>query len=429
MGTNDLTKRTSPAPTTLAPVDPGRLLESIVTRGDLSGLSPADRARFYAQTCEEYGLNPASQPFAFLRLNGKEILYATRGATDQLAAIHRLNREIIDGPKVIDLAGTKLVYCVARATHPNGRIETATATVPLVDPVNVLMKAETKAKRRVTLSILGLGTLDEMELETIPASAQQPAPQVSRADLDAVTQESAEPAEPPPSNEEGPAPGDAEREERTAGILADYGDAVDAVELPGEATQVWLRYRAQLATLPASDREAAWKALCKRVEEVGKMKNAKVWLKKAIAEEDARRTGSDPGPLDDPPPAGGGAPSSASKSTTPATGAAARTSSGAGPVALLVAVPDWSRNDHEMAKHVAGYGLPLVVEAAVRKDRHTLGDAYLGLCALRLEALTPTDHHGARLTAEGARTKVQGWADEGPVRTQTGSQKRAGGRR
>jgi hypothetical protein len=30
------------------------------------------------------------------------------------------------------------------------------------------MKAETKAKRRVTLSIVGLGMLDESELETIP---------------------------------------------------------------------------------------------------------------------------------------------------------------------------------------------------------------------------------------------------------------------
>ena len=42
------------------------------------------------------------------------------------------------------------------------------------------------------------------------------------------------------------------------------------------------------AARPVVEREAAWKALCKRVEEVGKMKQAKVWLKKAIAEEDAR---------------------------------------------------------------------------------------------------------------------------------------------
>jgi hypothetical protein len=33
---------------------------------------------------------------------------------------------------------------------------------------NALMKAVTKAKRRVTLSICGLGMLDETEVETIP---------------------------------------------------------------------------------------------------------------------------------------------------------------------------------------------------------------------------------------------------------------------
>ena len=153
--------------------DAAKVVESLVLRGDLSGLNPQQRARHYVRVCESLGLNPDAQPFAYLRLNGKEILYATRGATDQLAAIHRITREIIDGPKVIDLAGTKLVMCVAKATHPNGRTETSVATVPMMDPQNVLMKAETKAKRRVTMSILGLALLDEMELETIPAAVQE----------------------------------------------------------------------------------------------------------------------------------------------------------------------------------------------------------------------------------------------------------------
>jgi len=152
--------------------DSARVAESLVTKGDLSALSPSERVKLYVQMCESLGLNPGSQPFAMLRLNGKEILYPTRGATDQLAAIHRVNREIIDGPKVVDLDGTKLVYAVCRASLPNGRTETATATVQLTDPVNVLMKCETKAKRRATLSILGLGMLDETELETIPAQAK-----------------------------------------------------------------------------------------------------------------------------------------------------------------------------------------------------------------------------------------------------------------
>ncbi|MBI5516603.1 MAG: hypothetical protein HY909_22655 [Deltaproteobacteria bacterium] len=250
-----------------------RVIDSIVLRGDLSALGPAERARYYVQMCEGLGLNPHAQPFAFLRLNGKEVLYATRGATDQLAAMYRINREIIDGPKVIDLAGTKLVYAVCRATHPNGRIESATATVPLTDPINVLMKAETKAKRRATLSILGLGVLDEMELETIPAYAQEPGGGVDLSQVPA--HDVAEQPEPPPA--EVPA------------ALEGFYTRVNELELPGEAVAVWLRHRAELASLSPLDRESAWKALCKKTEEVGRMKNAKVWLKKAIAEEDSRR--------------------------------------------------------------------------------------------------------------------------------------------
>ena len=163
-----------------------KAIESFVARGDWSGLDPHQRALAYTKVCEQHGLNPLSQPFAFLRLNGKEVLYATRGATDQLAAMHRLTRKIVDGPKVVDIAGTKVALCVAEATHPNGRSETATATLPLVDPVNLFMKLETKAKRRVTLSILGLGVLDEQELDTIPEAVKGDAPQVDPAQLAAV---------------------------------------------------------------------------------------------------------------------------------------------------------------------------------------------------------------------------------------------------
>ena len=170
-----------------------KVIESLVLRGDLSGLGPAERAKFYVQMCEGLGLNPHAQPFAFLRLNGKEVLYATRGATDQLAAMHMLNREIIDGPKVIDLAGTKLVYAVCKATHPNGRVETATATVPLVDPVNVLMRCETKAKRRATLSILGLAPLDE----TVADTAVDGGAVLSAEELDRAIAELHAPPKPP----------------------------------------------------------------------------------------------------------------------------------------------------------------------------------------------------------------------------------------
>lgn len=270
-----------------------KVMESIALRGDLSALNSADRARFYMQMCEGLGLNPHAQPFSFLKLNGKEVFYATRGATDQLAALYKLTREIVDGPRVIDLAGTKLVYAVCRATLPGGRFETATATVPLVDPANALMRAETKAKRRVTLSILGLGLLDEMELETIPASAQEATRGVDLPARPAGPEADAPPLVPPPPPAEWLE--GMEREE-TAGppadpppALEDFYQRLAEIELPGESVAVWMRYRADLAPLDASLREGAWKALCARTEAVGKMRNAKVWLRKAIAEEDARR--------------------------------------------------------------------------------------------------------------------------------------------
>ena len=283
---------------------------SLVMRGDLSGLGPEDRARYYVAVCEGLGLNPHSQPFAFLRLNGKEVLYATRGCTDQLARIHRVTRTIVDGPKLVDLGGTKLILCVAQASHPNGRVETSTATVPFVDPVNVLMKCETKAKRRVTLSLLGLGMLDEMELETIPASVQEPGGGV---DLSRAVERKPDPRDLGPLGIEAPAqpvarPADVVAEVPAVQVddvpawqraldalaestptLATYCNAVERAALPGDCVTVWMRRRADLAAMPAPDREAAWKALALRCEAVGHMKNAKVWLKKSIAEADAAR--------------------------------------------------------------------------------------------------------------------------------------------
>ncbi len=149
----------------------GRVAESLVLRGDISAMNPEDKAAYYVAACNALGLNAASQPFAMLRLNGKEVMYPTRTATDQLAAIHKLSREIIDGPRVDDRFGEKVGFCACRVTHPNGRTEVSIATLPLAGDKSMLpMKLETKAKRRATLSILGLGMLDETEIESIPAS-------------------------------------------------------------------------------------------------------------------------------------------------------------------------------------------------------------------------------------------------------------------
>lgn len=376
------------------------VIASMVLRGDLSGLTTAERSAHYVQMCESLGLNPHSQPFAYLKLNGKEVLYATRGATDQLAAIHKLTREIVDGPKVIDLAGTKLVYAVCKVTLPGGRYETSTATVPLIDPVNVLMKCETKAKRRATLSILGLGLLDEMELETIPAAAQSPG---SPVDLSTVPERVALPSEPPPRAE--PSPTTEELLDAPAAAPADTPPVLEAfyerlgdIELPGESVAVWMRYRADLAPLDASLREGAWKALCRRTEEVGRMKNAKVWLKKAIAEEDARRAlPGPPGPDNDPGPGGSAPRRSPSAGPWSSHGGGVAGTGSAAPQAhwepITTSKNHVITNALEARVHVDGLGPFGVVSSFARHRDHP---GYVALCVEAYARMKKVDCDTAR---------------------------------
>jgi hypothetical protein len=146
------------------------VIRALAATGDYSKLDDAQRGDVIRALCSALRLNPFAKPFEFIRLNGKLVLYATRGATDQLAAVHRLNRRIVRGPEIVDLLGKKTVLAVCEATLPNGRVEQSTATCDVADACgihNVLMKTETKAKRRATLAILGLAVLDESEVVSV----------------------------------------------------------------------------------------------------------------------------------------------------------------------------------------------------------------------------------------------------------------------
>lgn len=165
-------------------------VERVLIGGDLSQLSETDRLAYYKATCESLGLNPLTKPFDYIELNNKLVLYAKRDCTDQLRKIHNIsvkitNREVVDGVFVV----------TSQAKTPEGREDESVGAVPLVkdggawrtsqggkrffesdgtlvplrpeDRANAIMKAETKAKRRVTLSICGLGMLDESEFDTI----------------------------------------------------------------------------------------------------------------------------------------------------------------------------------------------------------------------------------------------------------------------
>jgi hypothetical protein len=142
-------------------------IETVLVAGDLAKLSADQRLTYYQRLCESLGLNPLTQPFQYLQLSGRLVLYATKSCTEQLRQLHGVSITGITSAQVGD------VYIVtATASDKNGRTDCATGAVAIAGLkgdalANGLMKAETKSKRRVTLSLCGLGMLDETEIETI----------------------------------------------------------------------------------------------------------------------------------------------------------------------------------------------------------------------------------------------------------------------
>jgi len=183
---------TALAPTPSATED-FALMEQVLVDGDLTPLTPKQRATYYMRVCQSLGLNPLTKPFEYLVLGtgrqAKLVLYPTRTATDQLAALAG-----ISFPEYRDeMRETVYVYHV-RGVDRDGRTLWRTGAVPIVkengtwtggegnrkfspdgtfsplsptDLANAMMKAETKAYRRCTLALAGLGWLDESELETV----------------------------------------------------------------------------------------------------------------------------------------------------------------------------------------------------------------------------------------------------------------------
>lgn len=145
-------------------------IERVLLTGDLSKLTPDQRLSYYNRVCESLDLNPLTKPFLYLNLNGKTVLYASKDCTEQLRKKHSVSVKIAAREEA---AGCYVV--TAQAALPSGRCDESIGAVNIENlkgenRSNALMKAETKAKRRVTLSICGLGMLDESEVDSIPGA-------------------------------------------------------------------------------------------------------------------------------------------------------------------------------------------------------------------------------------------------------------------
>lgn len=145
------------------------MMEAVLLGGDLSKLTPAQRVSYYQNVCTSLGINPLTRPFDYITLNGKLTLYARKDAAEQLRKKHNISI----GKPVIQFQDELIIVTVDG--HIDGRTDSEVGVVKKSDMkgdmANAIMKAVTKAKRRLTLSICGLGFLDETEVETIKDAA------------------------------------------------------------------------------------------------------------------------------------------------------------------------------------------------------------------------------------------------------------------
>lgn len=169
------------------------VIEQVLVMGDLARLTTDQRVVYYNKLCESLGLNPLTKPFDYISLNGKLTLYAKKDATEQLRKLHLISIKL----EKVEI-GDGIVAFRAHASDPKGRSDESIGAVNVATLrgealANAVMKAETKAKRRVTLSICGLGILDETEVDSIPGVSANvvpvealPAPEKATVELEQV---------------------------------------------------------------------------------------------------------------------------------------------------------------------------------------------------------------------------------------------------
>ena len=182
-----------------------RGLEKVLIMGDLADLKPEERIAYYKAVCHSLGLNPLTKPFDYMLMKGeggakKLQLYANKNCTDALRDQRGITVKV---PHKGEEAGLYVV--TATAIDANGREDTSIGAVALEEEegswqdsdtgkrffkgngkwtplrganrANAMMKAETKAKRRVTLSICGLGFMADWEPEEFTEPAETGTPE------------------------------------------------------------------------------------------------------------------------------------------------------------------------------------------------------------------------------------------------------------
>lgn len=138
---------------------------ALVTKGDLSKLSSEELVRVYIARCDALGLDVRATPFEVINFKGKTVLYPTKEAAEQLRRLNGISTTVVEESYN---ESTGIMRVRIRGVDRNGREDEEIAAIFTkgmqgIDLANAYMKCITKAKRRLTLSMCGLGQMSDVD--------------------------------------------------------------------------------------------------------------------------------------------------------------------------------------------------------------------------------------------------------------------------
>lgn len=147
----------------------GGAVEAALMKNDYSKLTADQKVIVYKKVCESVGLNYLTNPFGFYRQkDGTEKMYAQRACADQLRAIHGVSLVEMKEEFRDDVFSVIVTMKTKDGRQDIDRGDVFVGGLKGLDLANARMRAMTKAKRRCTLSLCGLGWLDESEVQDSP---------------------------------------------------------------------------------------------------------------------------------------------------------------------------------------------------------------------------------------------------------------------
>lgn len=168
------TELARPDPDDIVPLTPehqaaaSSALDHIIATNDLGRLTPVQRVGYVLALCKSLHLNPLSRPFEFLTFDGKVVPYPTKSCAEQLGRLHQISIKLTRREQVGDLFVVEV-----EGSRPNGQCSFASKYVSVRDSRGDWLKgdklgaaygkAETGAKRRLVLSMVGLAGLPDAD--------------------------------------------------------------------------------------------------------------------------------------------------------------------------------------------------------------------------------------------------------------------------